>query len=94
MQKEQIELKPKCFMPGCTEKISGSNPVAVAKDCSHPICIKCLLKLKSAFENSRFVSHKCSECPENNDLNDYDVDQILVLLKLFGLCFDFANQLK
>jgi len=39
-------------------------------------------------ENSRFVSHKCKECPEKNGLNDYDVDQIIVLFKLFGICFD------
>ncbi len=39
--------KPKCSIQGCTEIISADNPVAVTKDCHHPVCLNSLKKLKA-----------------------------------------------
>lgn len=73
-------------MSGCNELITDENPVATSTNCEHPICLKDLLKMKSVQENSRFITHQCTKCPENKSLNNYDVDQIEVLFKLYRLC--------
>ena len=85
MQIEEIQHKPRCCMKDCTEIISTKNPVAVTKDCQHPICLNSLLKLKALQEDQRFVSIHCDLCTE---MIEYDVDAITLLFKYFGVCFD------
>jgi hypothetical protein len=84
MEKE-FTCKPKCTIKGCTEIISADNPVAVTKQCKHPICLISLLKLQASQENSSFVSVHCDGCKE---IIEYDVDNIAPFVKYMKACMD------
>ncbi len=84
MEKE-FTSKPRCSIKDCTEIISAENPVAVTKDCIHPVCLNSLKKFKAPQENSRFVSVHCDDC---NEMIEHDVDLIIQLIKYLKACMD------
>ena len=84
MEKE-FTCKPKCTIKGCTEIISADNPVAVTKQCKHPICLISLKKLQASQENSSFVSFHCDGC---NEIIELDVEHFVHLVKYVKACMD------
>ena len=84
MEKE-FTSKPRCSIKDCTEIISAENPVAVTKDCHHPVCLTSLKKFKASQKNSRFVSVHCDGC---NKMIEHDIDLIIQLIKYLKACMD------
>ena len=65
--------------------IYAENPLAVTKECKHPVCLNSLKKLKAQNDNSRYVTVDCEKCDQPIE---HDVDLIIDLCKEFGICFD------